>query len=63
MAGAAADRLLTMDLERSAIHDPARISYDLLVGRGEVLVFHVARRSGGGGLPREEGVRLRSGQY
>ena len=57
MAAAAVDRLLTMDVERSAIHNPARSAYDLLVGRGEAPVIRGACRNGSGGLPRQEGSR------
>ena len=45
-----------------AICDPDRGAYDLLVGRGKAPVLHGACRGGGGGLPRQEGSRLRAGQ-
>ena len=54
---AAADRRQTMDIERSAIRNPARGVYNLLVGRGEALVIRGARQRSDGGLPRQEGGR------
>ena len=47
---------------RRAIFDTGCGAYDILVGRGEAPVLRGARRSGSGGLLRQEGGCLRAEQ-